>query len=472
MSNPLFPSEFRTAFPIGRFIFAQDEGEQHNGMRATSGFLRYDTHNDSWTQFTMPAKLDTKGQHGYEGGSMTGDGKNAFLVGGRRGHSGQSSNLAFRYDVADKAWKQLPDMHEGRTEAAVAAHDGKLFALGGISKGYGAGASTVLASAEMYDPATNAWTKLPDMPNPRQRGRAVIVGDKLLVIGGASETHWNKTQHAVDVLDLNTLQWQAGFKLPTAATHPSVWVDADDQVHVSGGRTPANTHTGTVNSIHEVLDPATGAVRDARDLPAPEHATGMMAVEVEGRTFAMSAAAYGKEGSSRMWELAEAEPRGQDVLAIVHQNLNVDVDIHKTVQNVTNLVDIDIHQTTKNFQVVHQEKNIEVNVLPVLQQASRSGFFGDGFFLQTLAGTKPLVQMGTDDEGARHLLGRSQGNSRPAPKSRELVLFHPESGTAVPFQTDTKGQFDVRLPDGLKGTVVIFDPAQTGPIGGASLELP
>jgi hypothetical protein len=45
-------------------------------------------------------------------------------------------------------------------------------------------------------------------------------------------------------------------------------------------------------------------------------------------------------------------------------------------------------------------------------------------------------------------------------------------GTALAFQTDTKGQFDVRLPDSLKGTVVIFDPAQTGPVGGASLELP
>ena len=42
----------------------------------------------------------------------------------------------------------------------------------------------------------------------------------------------------------------------------------------------------------------------------------------------------------------------------------------------------------------------------------------------------------------------------------------------IPFKTDTKGQFDVPLPQGVKGTVVIFDPAQSGQITGATIDLP
>ena len=44
------------------------------------------------------------------------------------------------------------------------------------------------ASAEMYDPATNTWTKLPDLPFPIHSGKMEQVNGKPTLIAGATQT--------------------------------------------------------------------------------------------------------------------------------------------------------------------------------------------------------------------------------------------------------------------------------------------
>ena len=44
-------------------------------------------------------------------------------------------------------------------------------------------------SASLYDPATDAWTALPPMPEPRAGGAAVTLTDgSVLIVGGYNET--------------------------------------------------------------------------------------------------------------------------------------------------------------------------------------------------------------------------------------------------------------------------------------------
>src|SRR4029078_13733296 len=69
-------------------------------------------------------------------------------------------------------------------------------------------------ATEVYDPATNAWTKLADMPTPRGGMAAGVIGDEIHTAGGenllAMSTY---TQHEVLLTTSGT--WAIAPDLPT-----------------------------------------------------------------------------------------------------------------------------------------------------------------------------------------------------------------------------------------------------------------
>ena len=71
------------------------------------------------------------------------------------------------------------DLLTGRANAQVVRlADGRVLATGGETA-YG-----TTASAEIWDPATNTWTALPPMPEPRAMGAATLLGDGTVLIAG------------------------------------------------------------------------------------------------------------------------------------------------------------------------------------------------------------------------------------------------------------------------------------------------
>src|SRR3954454_17613435 len=68
---------------------------------------------------------------------------------------------------------------EGAT--ATTLHDGRVLVVGGRSVNIGPN----LASAELYDPGTGAWSAVPDMLVPRIGHTATLLANgKVLVAGG------------------------------------------------------------------------------------------------------------------------------------------------------------------------------------------------------------------------------------------------------------------------------------------------
>lgn len=104
-----------------------------------------------------------------------------YVTGGVVGDDRDPTTSAITFDPATGQWRDIAPMRVGRLFHALAAHDGRLYAIGG----YGV-RDPFLASVEVYDPATDAWTALPDMPTPRNRLAAVFLDRRLLVIGGLS----------------------------------------------------------------------------------------------------------------------------------------------------------------------------------------------------------------------------------------------------------------------------------------------
>src|SRR6201999_2355260 len=87
--------------------------------------------------------------------------------------------------------------------------DGKIHAIGGRDPG-----GRVVATHEVYDPATNTWKELAPLPRARDHLAAGVIDGKIHVVGGRFGPSTERTgQH--DVYDPKTDSWASAAPLPT-----------------------------------------------------------------------------------------------------------------------------------------------------------------------------------------------------------------------------------------------------------------
>ncbi len=116
------------------------------------------------------------------GGAATG-GK-IYAIGGQTGHDGGRSNTPFlhAYDPATNSWTRLADLPGNRShfEPGTIVLDGKIIIVGGSDD------NTDYADVLTYDPASNGWSKQCDLPSTLVAPFAkVIDGNRLIVAQGA-----------------------------------------------------------------------------------------------------------------------------------------------------------------------------------------------------------------------------------------------------------------------------------------------
>ncbi|HEX5609724.1 MAG TPA: kelch repeat-containing protein [Solirubrobacterales bacterium] len=113
------------------------------------------------------------------------DGK-IYMAGGRLVEE-QSSDEFVRYDPATDRWTRLPDLPLGPTSSLVAvAADGKIVVLGGDDEaGWEDGGGWVTPTAWAFDPHTGRWKRLPDMDVERHAFAAATDDGRIYAIGGS-----------------------------------------------------------------------------------------------------------------------------------------------------------------------------------------------------------------------------------------------------------------------------------------------
>jgi N-acetylneuraminic acid mutarotase len=137
------------------------------------------------------------------------------------------------YHIEDNKWELGKPLQEARQGVQVAAIDGKLYAIGGA---YGQNKNFMLSSAfERYDPESNTWESLPDLPIPILAPGIAVLEGKIFVIGGS--TIKNGSQKASDkvyVFDANKNSWGTASLLPKEIQFPGV-AFIGDRIYVIGG---------------------------------------------------------------------------------------------------------------------------------------------------------------------------------------------------------------------------------------------
>ncbi|MGH8873961.1 MAG: Kelch repeat-containing protein, partial [Acidimicrobiia bacterium] len=153
-----------------------------------------------------------------------------YTVGGKTS-SGHVDNL-YAYNPATNTWDTtLPDLPAGALEdVAAVGYDGEVYVFGGATGPF-SGATT---QAHSFDPGTEQWTALPNMPTARAGATAEVFDDKIYLIGGMDPE--GASLDTVDVYTPATNTWSSGPAMQVRRDNPGSAV-LDGHLYVFGGRT-------------------------------------------------------------------------------------------------------------------------------------------------------------------------------------------------------------------------------------------
>ncbi|MBM7845279.1 kelch repeat-containing protein [Herpetosiphon giganteus] len=175
------------------------------------------------------------------------DGK-IYAVGGQHGKAEESANQTEvdRYDPATDTWTRVADMPiaKGHTSSSTFGYRGRLLVIGGSINGGTSG----LASADvlMYDPKSDVWMKLVSLPAYRKTPVADVWDNKLVVTtgGGYGQT---------DTTWIGTLpdSWETNANMPVPLGEVATGIIGNKMYVVGQGNAATlryNLTTGTYSS--------------------------------------------------------------------------------------------------------------------------------------------------------------------------------------------------------------------------------
>jgi uncharacterized GH25 family protein len=218
-----------------------------------------------------------------------------YVYGGHIGteHDHSAANLSnhFRRVRIDGggAWEELP-MQTPLQGLPLLAHSGMVYRIGGLNA---RNATTdededLHSTAEFaeFDPATSHWAALPSLPAARSSHNAVVIGDRLYVVGGWTLAGKSPGRWLADALVFDFAVPQAGWQqlepppFKRRALAASHW---NGKLIVLGGI----GEDGKVSNRVDVFDPTTGDWSDGPQLPGTGTAGfGVSAWNLAGRLYA------------------------------------------------------------------------------------------------------------------------------------------------------------------------------------------
>lgn len=190
------------------------------------------------------------------------------------------------FNLEKNEWRVGPEIPADRRRGAagVFVHKDKVYLVCGIQDGHWDGHVSWL---DEYDPKTNQWKKLPDAPHKRDHVQAVVIDDKVYVAGGRRSTAkigqvLNLTEAAVDVYDFINNSWTT---LPESENIPtqragSASVVAGKHMLVIGGESGEQV---PAHSEVEALNTKTMRWEKFASLQTGRHGTG--AVNIGGKIY-------------------------------------------------------------------------------------------------------------------------------------------------------------------------------------------
>lgn len=171
-------------------------------------------------------------------GSIALVGSDIFYIGGTTPVStsstvGETIANVSRYSITNNTWASVASMPHACNHCNVGVVDGLIYVLGGMNVTAAGGPSfwNATGASAVYDPSTDVWTTLPDVPAGRAVGSAatMVVGGTIYLPGGLLNTNLTTDEEGTTAMfsayNTQTAEWSILEDVPAPRDHAGkgVW---------------------------------------------------------------------------------------------------------------------------------------------------------------------------------------------------------------------------------------------------------
>ena len=130
-----------------------------------------------------------------------------YVIGGYNQVNGDPQHSVEKLDVETLTWSTCSSLLIPRYGHSACACDGKIYVMGGDHQG------VLVPFAERYDPDTDQWERIPDMPLRVAAARATCIDGKIFLFGGCDPSvPGDRASDAILVFDPVTMRWSISSK--------------------------------------------------------------------------------------------------------------------------------------------------------------------------------------------------------------------------------------------------------------------
>ena len=168
-------------------------------------------------------------------------------------------------------WKDYSEIPSARYNATAVGYHSMLIVVGGYGKVEGEW--TVVSTTELLDTTNGCWYTCNNLPSPHQQMEAVIMNDKLYLLGGSDEDLNPSPQvfvASLDTLSTHQLNWQSAPNTPWCCSAPVVLYNKF-LLTIGGWK---QSRTSEVN----IFNPSTGQWKHLTNIPAARSAPAVVGV--------------------------------------------------------------------------------------------------------------------------------------------------------------------------------------------------
>ncbi len=205
----------------------------------------------------------------------------------------RSVATAERYDPRTDAWETLPAIPAPRHHPAVAALDGVVYLLGGFATITFDAVDSVFA----FDPALGAWEERAAMPSRCGAAAAAVIDGMIYVVGGFRGGSVAEAARYDPLAD----RWEDLPSMAVKRDHLAA-ASIDGRLYAVGGRD--DTPSRNLGAL-EIYDPRSNTWSSGASMPTPR--SGIAGAALDGRIYV-----FGGESASMTFEENEAYDAATD----------------------------------------------------------------------------------------------------------------------------------------------------------------
>jgi N-acetylneuraminic acid mutarotase len=191
---------------------------------------------------------------------------NAYLLGGFHDYSTVPTEEMDRYDPASNTWMRVADIPVPLSHAGVAVDGHFMYVAGGYPANAAHTAQLYGTNVvRRYNALIDTWDTIQSLPQARATGALVIVNHVLHWVAGADLTRADRSEHwSLDLTDPSAT-WTTRAPIPTARNHCG-HIALNGKIYIIGGAMLQDAAETPLASM-EIYDPATDEWMSGPSMP-------------------------------------------------------------------------------------------------------------------------------------------------------------------------------------------------------------